>query len=375
MTSPVLERMRALCALPGPPGREDAVRGALVEMLRGEADVLREDGFGNLIAQKNLYDGVPHVLVECHMDEVGVVVTGVEPGGAIRFDKVGLVANAVFPGREVELLAEDGTLIRGVVNIRSGHLQALQGQEHPTPAQMWIDLGNMDGAAVRLLGIGPGTPGVFCGSFEPLGGGAWKSKAVDNRSGCALAVEAVLRAGELGNRLKLSAAFCAQEEIGARGASVLSVTATCGGKPPDFAVVIDTVQAEGPEGVADAMGVRLGAGPVLRRYDHERGIPESLHGHIPPHELVTWVKEAAKEAGVPLQEDAVIGTFTDASTLSRSVPGGMPVVNLNLPRRYSHSPVEIFLESDLDQMAALLGALLGAAAEGNIPQKQKDYLK
>lgn len=372
MVSPVLERMQKLCPLPGPPGREGAVRDALAGMLRDEADVLREDGFGNLIAQRGKSDSVPHLLIECHMDEVCLVVQDVEPGGAIRFEKVGLIADAVLPGREVAVLAEDGALHRGAINIRSGHLQSLLGQEHPQPSEMWIDLGGLDGAAVEALGIRRGCFALYHSPFEPLGGGAWKSKAVDNRSGCALAVEALLRAGELGGRIKLTAAFCVQEEIGARGASVLSVADTCGGKPPDFAIVLDNVPAEGPEGVSDALGVRLGAGPVLRRFDHH---PVSLNGHIAPPEMVAWVRGAAEGAGIPLQEDVFLGTFTDASTLSRSVPGGMPAVNLNLPRRYSHSPVEIFLESDLDHMAALLGALLGAAAKGNIPLKEKDYLK
>ncbi|MEE9274347.1 MAG: hypothetical protein V3V62_03440, partial [bacterium] len=206
MVSPLLERMRSLCALPGPPGREGAVRDALAEMLQGTADVLREDPFGNLIAHRRGPEGAPHLLIQCHMDEVGILVTGVEAGGAVRFEKVGLVADAVFPGREVELLAENGALHRGVVNIRSGHLQALQGQEHPTPAQMWIDLGFLNGEEIRALGIGPGTPGVFHGSFTALGGESWKSKAVDNRSGCALCAEAFLIAAPLAGRLGLSAA-------------------------------------------------------------------------------------------------------------------------------------------------------------------------
>ncbi len=370
MPPPLIERMRALCALPGPPGHEGAVREAIAGMLLRAAERLRQDAIGNLIALQRSNAGAPHLLLQCHMDEVGLVVTGAEPGGAVRFEKVGLVADASFPGREVDLLAEDGALHRGVVNIRSGHLQALQGQEHPTAAQMWIDLGCRDGEAVRRLGIGPGTPGVFHSPFTRLGEGAWKSKAVDNRSGCALCVEAFLNARAFADRLRLSAAFCVQEEVGARGASVLSVAHTMGGKPPDLAIVLDTVAAEGPEGTGDARGARLGGGPVLRRYDHQ---PASLMGHIAPPLLAAWVKETARAAEVPLQEDAFLGTFTDASAISRSRPGGLPTVNLNLPRRYSHSPAELFLESDLEAASALLGALLRRAAEGDFPKGGRDY--
>ena len=375
MGSPLLERIRALAALPGPPGREAAVRLALAEMLRPAAEVLREDAIGNLIAQRRGPEGAPHLLIECHMDEVGLVVREVEPGGAVRFEKVGLVADAVLPGRDVDLLTEDDALHRGVVNITAGHLQALQGQEHPTPSQMWIDTGLGDGEAVRALGIGPGTLAVFVGPFEALGGGAWKSKAVDNRVGCALCVEALQNAELLKDRLTLTVAFCVQEEVGARGASVLSVETACGGPPPDAAVVLDTLNAKGPAEASDAGGVRLGGGPVLRRYDHERTIPESLHGHIAPQGMVAFVREAAAGAGVSLQEDVFVASFTDAATLSRSRPGGIPTANVNLPRRYAHSPVELFMESDLEDMTALVTALLRAAAEGKLPPSVIDHKK
>jgi endoglucanase len=370
MVSRLIEHIRELCALPGPPGREEAVRERIAEILRPSADALRSDAFGNLIARHSAVDTVPHILIECHMDEVGIVVQSVEPGGAVRFEKVGLVADAAFPGQEMDLLTEDGALHRGVVNIRAGHLQALHGQEHPGVREMWIDLGGLDGEAVRALGIGPGTQGVFHSPFREMSGGAWKSKAVDNRAGCSLCIEAFLNTKSLSNRLRLTAAFCVQEELGGRGASVLSASHTIGRQAPNLAIVIDTVGAEGPDGVADARGVRLGGGPVLRRYDFS---PGSRLGHVPPRALTAWVRGAARKAGVPLQEDAFVGTFTDAATLSRSIPGGLATVNLNLPRRNAHSPSEIFLESDLDAMAALIGALLRAAAGGDYPKVGKDY--
>ena len=261
MPSPLIERMKTLCSLPGPPGHEGAVRDALAEMVKDSASELRRDGIGNLIACHEANEAAPHLLLECHMDEVGLIVTNVEAGGAIRFEKVGLVADAIFPGREVALLTLDGNLHRGVVNVRSGHLQSLQGQEHPGVEEMWIDLGASDDEKIRALGIEAGTPGVFHSPFTQLPGGAWKSKAVDNRSGCALCVEAFINtANSLSDKLRLSAAFCAQEEIGGRGASVLSLDET-GADAPSLAIVLDNVPSDGP-GRSDARGLenRGGAG-------------------------------------------------------------------------------------------------------------------
>ena len=68
-----------------------------------------------------------------------------------------------------------------------------------------------------------------------------------------------------------------------------------------------------------------------------------------------------------------MGSFTDAATLSRSLPGGLQVVNLNLPRRFAHTPVEMFLESDLEALSALVGALMRRVADGDFPAPGRDY--
>ncbi|MBI2132999.1 MAG: hypothetical protein HYT99_09420 [Candidatus Tectomicrobia bacterium] len=93
---------------------------------------------------------------------------------------------------------------------------------------------------------------------------------------------------------------------------------------------------------------------------------------IPP-EATAWVKETAERAGVPLQEHVMVGSFTDAATLSRSLPGGLVVIPLDLPRRFAHTPVEMFLEADLEAMSALVGALIRRVADGDFPAPGRDY--
>ena len=89
---------------------------------------------------------------------------------------------------------------------------------------------------------------------------------------------------------------------------------------------------------------------------------------------IQWVKDTARGADVPLQEDVFVGTFLDSAALGKSRAGGLPVVPINLPRRYSHSPVETFLETDLEAAAALIDALLHSAAKGQAPNLGGDIL-
>ena len=104
MVSRLIEHMRELCALPGPPGREEAVRERIAEILRPSADVLRSDAFGNLIARHSAVDSVPHILIECHMDEVGIV------GDAFRPGQRATIGTRMPPSMVVPLLPERGAL-------------------------------------------------------------------------------------------------------------------------------------------------------------------------------------------------------------------------------------------------------------------------
>ena len=90
-----------------------------------------------------------------------------------------------------------------------------------------------------------------------------------------------------------------------------------GAGPPSLAIVLDNVPSDGP-GRSDARGSKIGAGPVLRRYDHQ---PMSLYGYITPPELIRWVKDVASDARVPLQEDVFVGTFLDSATFEQ-IPAG-----------------------------------------------------
>ncbi len=66
MASRLLDHVRELCALPGPPGREGLVSDRIAGILAPAADILRSDAFGNLIARHSAVDTVPHVLIEYH---------------------------------------------------------------------------------------------------------------------------------------------------------------------------------------------------------------------------------------------------------------------------------------------------------------------
>jgi endoglucanase len=91
--------------------------------------------------------------------------------------------------------------------------------------------------------------------------------------------------------------------------------------------------------------VAIGDGPVIAR------------GSTNHPRLVERAREAARAADLDVQLQAAgsrTGTDADAVFTSR---GGIPSLNVGLPNRYMHTPVEVIDTGDLEAVAELLAAV------------------
>jgi endoglucanase len=95
--------------------------------------------------------------------------------------------------------------------------------------------------------------------------------------------------------------------------------------------------------------VSLGGGPVVAR------------GSANHPNVVALAREAAAGAGVDVQLQATgVRTGTDADAFYTAA-GGIPSLNVGVPNRYMHTPVEVVDTGDLDAVGELLGAMAAAA--------------
>ena len=95
--------LEELCALSGVTGDEGQVRGYLKDYLKPYADQMHVDAMGNLIATRQAQDGkdAPTVMLLAHMDEVGLIVTGIREDGTLRFRPVGGIDPRVLISKRV----------------------------------------------------------------------------------------------------------------------------------------------------------------------------------------------------------------------------------------------------------------------------------
>ncbi len=341
------ETLRELTALDGVAGQETAVVRALRERFAPLADDVTVDRMGNVLATKR-GEG-PHLVLSAHSDEIGGLVTAVEADGKIRFAKNGGVIETLLVGRKVRVGG-----VPGIVGVKAGHLQRPEEQRTVPPIRdLYIDVGYDTAAEVAALGIRQGTQVTYDAPLSELTNrDRVYGKAVDNRISCAILLLLLerLQGQTLGGTL--TCAVAVQEEVGLRGAQVLAYRLD-----PDYIIVMDTMPSgDTPEmRLTQDANVRIGAGPVIRLMAGGGG----GGGHLMPPQMVRLLLDTAEAEGIPVQPTVLPGANTDAATM-HLVREGIPVGVINLPRRYSHSPVEML---DLNDAAHAL-LLAEAIAKG-----------
>ncbi|MBR2731017.1 MAG: M42 family metallopeptidase [Clostridia bacterium] len=338
----MLETIRRLSALPGVSGRESAVRDFLIEQIRGYADSWETDPLGNLIVfKKGLAPAKKIVMLDAHMDEVGLIVTSIDSDGFLRFATVGGVDPGVLAGRTV-CVGDHGTV--GAIGVKPIHL--LKKDEEgvvPSVDQLYIDIGASDRAEAAAL-VRPGDVAWFRGDVTAFGDGMLMGKALDDRVGCAILLQMIR--SELPYDCRFT--FSVQEEIGLRGAQAAAFTVA-----PDYAIVVETTTAADISGVAGEKRVCVcGDGAVVSFMDRSTLYDRALFDRA---------FEVAKAQGIPCQTKTMVAGGNNAGAIHKS-RGGVKTLAISVPCRYLHSPSCVMQRSDIDAVARLAAAMAAELA-------------
>jgi putative aminopeptidase FrvX len=337
------KRFEALTQVPGVPGAESLVRQELEKMMTPLAEAMVRDRLGSLFGKKTGDDGGPRVMVAGHMDEVGFMVTRITDQGFLRFQPLGGWWSQVLLAQRVEVVTREGKRIPGVIGSTPPHVLKEEDRMKPVPLeQMFIDIG-LDGEAdVRKAGVRPGDFIVpVCPPVEMEGGRRLMAKAIDNRFGCALAVELLQDLQHAPHPNVVFSGATVQEEVGLRGA----VTAANRIKPDVF-FAVDAGPAGDTPGITGGFG-ELGQGVLIRIMDRSM---------IPLPGMRRFLIETAEEEGIPYQFFISQGG-TDAGAVHKAGEG-VPSVALGVCARYIHSHAAVVDKGDVEAAQAFLSALI-----------------
>ncbi|WP_227353952.1 M20/M25/M40 family metallo-hydrolase [Haladaptatus salinisoli] len=332
------EFLKTLLTTPSPSGFEVPGQRAWVEYVSEFADEVRTDEYGNAVA---VVEGEgPELAFAGHADQIGFIVAGVDEDGFLRIDRIGGSDRTVSKGQRVEIRAADG-VVPGVIGQRAIHLREREDEELEDIVEQHVDIGAKNEREAEEL-VDVGDPIVFSPTVEELHGTRLAGPGIDNRVGTWVAAEALRRAAERDADATVYAVSTVQEEVGLQGAKMVGFDLD-----PDAVVAVDVTHAmDSPDMTNEErfkdISVDLGGGPVVAR------------GSANHPEVVAAVREAARDADIPVQLQASgIRTGTDADAFF-TARGGTPSLNLGLPNRYMHTPVEVVDTDDLEAAAELL---------------------
>ena len=324
------QALERLCTCTAPSGFEGPAAAVAAELLRPLVDEVSIDRMGNVLGvRRSKTPGAPKLLLDAHLDEIGLIVTGVEDG-FLRFRSIGGVDPRMLPGRELVVLTDPP--LRGLVACPAG------GDENKSVPlnELYVDVGLSQEEAERAVPVG--TPMVYRAGCFPLGEDQMCGKSMDDRACFVTLLRAaeLLRDKELDVELHIMGST--REEVSGAGA-VVGTWAVA----PDFCVAVDVTHGKTPDGPADKTfdlggGPAIGVGPNMTRWMTERMI------------------DKAREHSIPYQMEIMSGhTGTNGWEMQISREGVATSV-LSLPLKYMHTPVETLSLADMEGVAQLLAA-------------------
>lgn len=331
--------LKRLLDAPAPSGFETAAARAW----RAEAETFAEkvtvDVAGNSIAEVNA-GGYPTIMLDGHIDEIGVIVQYIDDDGFIYIAPIGGWDPQVLVGQRIRFLGNDGDVI-GVVGKKPIHLMKADDRDHASKfTDLWVDIGALKrDEAERRLSIGD--PGVLDSRTLDFPNDRLVSRSIDDRIGAFIVLEALRRYAANPGAARVVAAATTQEEIAWHGGGAL-VCAHC--INPQVALVVDvTFATDHPNIDKKEIGEhKMGGGPIISR------------GALISPVVHALLRETAKKNDIAHAVHAVgrdTSTNADAIHIARE---GVATGLVSIPNRYMHSPNEMVALADVDNAATLI---------------------
>jgi len=273
------------------------------------------------------------IMIACHVDEIGFIVSAIDDAGRIRISQVGGFDVRVLPGQEVVVHGRE--TLTAYIGAKPPHLMDQDERKKAVRFdELFVDTGLGASEVKEYVKIGDYI--TFQGNYTKLKDDLRCAKALDNRASVACAM-LVMRA------LARSTPWCSvyfvatsQEEYTGLGARIHSFHL-----PVQYAIVVDVSFGDQPL-LAEHETYMLQKGPTIVRGGT---VPEMLYQHL---------VQVAKKNDIPIQIEVIpSGTGTDADVIAFNREG-IPTCVIGIPLRYMHTPVEVVALQDIVRAKRLI---------------------
>ncbi|MBR1750471.1 MAG: M42 family peptidase [Ruminococcus sp.] len=332
----IFDILSKLCPAFGVSGEEHSAASAAADLLKeyGECEYLAKNGDLRFF-RKGFEKNKKTILLDAHIDEIGLIVTDITDDGFLKVSAVGGVDRRMLLASKVTVFGKQP--VRGVITSTPPHLEK-DSSDLPEVGDIYIDVGLSGDKASELISRGDkacvvNTPVKFIGTRV-------SGKALDDRSGIAVIIRTLEMLKDVELNVNIAALLSSKEEIGEMGAKTGAFDIDA-----EWAVAIDVSFAYVPGDDREHCG-ELSKGAMI-------GVAPSLS-----RELSDGLISFAKENIIPYQLEIMGGrTGTNADEISVS-HGGIKTVTLSVPEKYMHTPAEVIDTDDIENTAKLLSGFI-----------------
>lgn len=300
------------------------------------------DQNGNLILSIEPKNYEKHILIDAHLDQIGLIVTKVFEDGFLKVAPCGGVDARILSGSLVKIYSDSKKTFDGIITSTPPHLSKNnKSDEFSKVSDLFVDTGlNLKKENFNLI-----KPGDFVGfesKMQELLNENVTAPGLDNNAGvAALICCAKILSENIENlKSKVSFLFSTGEEITGVGAKTAAFSIS-----PDEAISVDTSFSDQKNVPEDKCG-KLSCGPMI-------GISPVLSKSI-SNTLI----EIAKKEKISYQFEVMSGkTSTNADDIAISKTG-VKTALLSIPLRYMHTQVEVINLDDVKNTAKLLSSYI-----------------
>lgn len=332
------EFLQKLSQATGVSGYEHTIRDIVIEEFRPLVDEISVTAMGSVIAFKRgtrpKGSAATKLLIEGHMDEIGLIVSAFDQG-FIRFTQVGGFDARVLLAQEVTVHGKEE--LHGIIGARPPHVTTEEERGKVIPMKdLFIDVGLGVEDLHSIVEVGDTI--TINRQMQSLSGNLVSGKAFDDRAAIVCLSEALHHLAEIKHSCDVYAVANVQEEVGLKGAQTSAYAIN-----PDIAIAIDVTHAEQP-GTTEINAVPLGGGMGI-------AVGPNIHPFL--HEKLA---ATAKANEIPYQVTAYSGATGTNAWAMQVVREGIPTALIDIPLRYMHTSVETISTSDLERIGRLLSA-------------------
>jgi len=333
----------------GASGYEDTVRALIIREFQKLTDTVDITPLGSVIGVKRAggtrarrpsrrasATNAPRLLVEAHMDEIGLVVTEIRDG-FIRFEEIGYWDPRVLPSQNVWVHGRK--TLPGVIGSRPPHVLTAKERKHAlTLDDLFIDVGMTDARAREL--VSPGDMITLDRAVIPLQNEMCAGKAFDNRASVVALLEFLKQLQNSAPAWDIYAVANVNEEdspfyVGAQTAAYAI--------QPQLALCLDVTHAQ-QAGLNDEALPQTGQGPCIAR-------GANIHPVV-----FEKLRQTAQRHALSHQITVYGGDTETNAWMMQTTGNGIPTGLVEIPLRYMHSAVETLALSDVQGAAKLLSA-------------------